>query len=205
MVTFDHRGHGRSSGFDEGIGSDRFGLDLLQALRYLGISRAAFVGFSVGANTLLRLVPRRPDLARALVLIGAAAKGRPERVDKITSGPWLDALIDLDHADADGPDHWKRIRNALAADWAHRHDFRPEHGARITCPTLVMHGAQDRVEPVGEAEQVAQRIAGAELLLVDGAGHMAQVDRPDVVGPAIRDFLGRVLDVPTTAPVGAST
>lgn len=203
VVTFDHRGHGRSRGFDEGIGADRFGLDLLQALRYLGIPSAAFVGFSVGANTLLRLVPRHPGIARALVLIGAAAKGRPERVEKITSGPWLDALVGLDHDDAEGPDHWKRIRNALATDWADRHHVRPEHGARITCPTLVLHGAEDRIEPVSEAELVAERIPGAELRLVEDAGHMAQVDRPDFVGPAIRDFLGRVLDVPAHDLLGA--
>lgn len=204
VVSFDQRGHGRSRGFDEGIGTDRFGLDLLQALRYLGIPSAAFVGFSVGANTLLRLVPRHPSIARALVLIGAAAKGRPERVEKITSGPWLDALVDLEHDDADGPDHWKRIRNALATDWADRHDVRPEHGARITCPTLVLHGAQDRIEPVAEAERVAERIPRSELQLVEGAGHMAQVDRPEVVGRAIRDFLGRELDVPVRDLLGAS-
>lgn len=195
IITFDHRGHGRSRGFDEGIGSDRFGLDTLIVMRHLGLASAAFVGFSVGANMLLRLVPRHPRLARAVVLIGAAAKGRPERVDEITSGPWLPALVDLEHVEAVDADHWKRIRDALASDWGDRHHFTPVQGAQFTCPTLVMHGEQDRIEPREEAETVAERIPGAELSLVPGAGHMAQVDAPDVVGPVIRDFLGRALDV----------
>lgn len=195
VVTFDHRGHGRSRGFHVGIGMDRFGLDLLLVLRHLGIPSAAFVGFSIGANTLLRLAPRHPNLARAMVLIGAASKGRPERVASITSGPWLPALIGLEHADAADEDHWKRIRNALAHDWAERHHFTPDHGSRISTPTLVLHGAEDRVEPTSEAEEVAARIPGAELQLIPDAGHMAQVDRPDVVGPAVRTFLGRELGV----------
>jgi pimeloyl-ACP methyl ester carboxylesterase len=95
VLTFDQRGHGRSRGFDDGIGMDRFGMDLLHVMGYLGLAAAAaFVGFSIGANTLLRLVVRRPDIARALVLIGGASQGPPERVAKITSGPGSDALID---------------------------------------------------------------------------------------------------------------
>lgn len=195
VITFDHRGHGRSLGFDEGIGMDRFGMDLLHVLGYLGIPAAAFVGFSIGANTLLRLVPRRPDIARALVLIGGAVKGRPERVAKITSGPWLDALIGLEHRDGEDELHWKRIRNALATDWAERHHVTAGQAARITCPTLVVHGEEDRVEPATEAVGLVDRIPGAELVMVPGAGHMAQVDRPDVVGPAVAAFLGRVLHV----------
>lgn len=193
VVTFDHRGHGRSLGFDEGIGMDRFGLDLLHVLRYLGLSRAAFVGFSIGANTLLRLVARRPGIATALVTIGGALQGRPEHVQRITTGPWLDALVGLEHAEGADPDHWKRIRNALATDWAEHHHLTAAQGRRIACPTLVLHGDRDRVEPPADAAALAARIPGAELVLVPGAGHMAQVDRPDVVTPAIVGFLRRVL------------
>lgn len=195
VITFDHRGHGRSRGFAEGIGMDRFGLDLLHVLRHLGIPSAALVGFSIGANTLLKLLPRRPEIATAAVLIGGAVKGRPERVEAITTGPWLEALIGLEHVEAEDADHWKRIRVALAHDWAHRHHVTPEQAGRITCPTLVVHGAEDRVEPVAEAEGLVERLPHAELLVVPGAGHMAQVDRPDVVTPAVAGFLARTLGV----------
>lgn len=203
VITFDHRGHGRSRGFAEGIGMDRFGMDLLHVLRYVGVPRAALVGFSIGANTLLRLVPRRPDIGRALVVIGGAVRGRPERVPRITSGPWLDALIGLSHVDGPDGEHWKRIRDALAADWGTNHHLTPEQAARITCPTLVLHGEHDRVEPADQAEGLAAAVPDAELLVIPGAGHMAQVDRPDIVGPAIAGFLRRVHGIDRAAAVAA--
>ncbi len=56
-------------------GIDRFGLDLVHVMRAMGVPRAVLVGFSVGANTLLKLVSTRPDLALGLVTIGASVAG----------------------------------------------------------------------------------------------------------------------------------
>jgi pimeloyl-ACP methyl ester carboxylesterase len=194
VVTFDLRGHGASTGFAEGIGTDRFGMDVLQVMRALGRSRVPMVGFSVGGNTLLRLVSRRPSLATALVTIGAAATGRPEAVERIRTGPWLPRLAELRHVDAADADHWRRIRDALSADWGHHYRITPELAARITCPTLLLHGELDRVEPIDQARQLQRLLPDARLEVVPAAGHMAQVDRPELVGPLLADFLAGVVD-----------
>ena len=196
VVLYDQRGHGRSTGFAYGIGMDRFGFDLLHVMRYFGLTSAGLVGFSVGGNSLLKLLVRRPDIARALVTIGSATYGEPDRVRKIMDGPWPDALTMLEHDEAEDPDHWRRIRAALASDWASNLDISPGQAARVTCPALICHGDGDRVQTLEQALALARALPCAQLLVVPGAGHMAQVDRPDIVGPVVADFLATALTRP---------
>ena len=196
VTLFDHRGHGRSLGFDAGIGMERFGLDLLLVMRFLGIDAAALVGFSVGGNSLLKLLARRPEVARALVTIGSAARGEPERVRKIMSGPWLEALVELEHGEAQDADHWMRIREALAHDWATDLQLSGDEVARIDCPALICHGDGDRIQTLEQALELARLLPASQLFVVPRAGHMAQVDRPDLVGPALVEFLGQALEGP---------
>ena len=51
---------------------------------------------------------------------------------------------------------------------------------RMEAPTLVVHGRHDRVVPVGNAEILAERIPGAELRILDEAGHLYSTEQPEV-------------------------
>lgn len=59
----------------------------------------------------------------------------------------------------------------------------------IDAPTLVCHGTDDRVLPVGNGRQVAERIPNAQLDLFEGGSHLFFLERPDAVTDAIRAFL----------------
>ena len=192
-VVLDLRGHGSSSHEGEDFGVVRFGLDTLHVLRALGLERAVLVGFSVGGNTLLALLARDPRPALALVTIGASARGDPARVNEIMSGPWPDYLKELEHPVGSGPEYWSELRTLLAHDWARNVDLADEDLRRITCPVLVCHGDRDRVQPVGYAEHLAGGLPDAELLLVQGAGHALQLDRPELFVEALERFLTRAL------------
>jgi proline iminopeptidase len=61
----------------------------------------------------------------------------------------------------------------------------------ITAPTLVVAGREDFVFPPECQRELVDGIPGAELLLVDEAGHNPQDEWPDVVMPALREFLSR--------------
>lgn len=63
--------------------------------------------------------------------------------------------------------------------------------ASITCPTLVIAGAEDRTFPLPEVEAMAERIPGAELAVIDDAAHLVAAEVPDRVNDAIRTFLDR--------------
>lgn len=63
-------------------------------------------------------------------------------------------------------------------------DFR-----RITVPALVIHGTFDRNAPYGSGREWASTLPDARLLTIPGAGHAAWLEAPEVIFPAIRQFL----------------
>jgi pimeloyl-ACP methyl ester carboxylesterase len=66
-------------------------------------------------------------------------------------------------------------------------DLRPVLG-RITARTLVIAGAEDPATPPELGEQIAAGVAGARLVVVPGAAHLANVERADVVTPLLGEF-----------------
>jgi pimeloyl-ACP methyl ester carboxylesterase len=62
---------------------------------------------------------------------------------------------------------------------------------RITAPTLLVWGSEDRVIPASYAKRFADRIGGPTAIrAIDGAGHLAELDAPDEVAEAVLEFLG---------------
>jgi predicted glycosyltransferase len=66
-----------------------------------------------------------------------------------------------------------------------------------TVPTLVIHGDDDRISPLARAESVA-RATGGELVVLEGAGHLALARDPVAVNLLVRQFVERVAP-PSTA------
>ncbi|HKX22562.1 MAG TPA: alpha/beta fold hydrolase, partial [Rhizorhapis sp.] len=67
----------------------------------------------------------------------------------------------------------------------------PAHSrlSEIKVPTLVIVGANDQLTPPTEAQAIAEQIAGAELLVIPGAGHLVNIEAPDAFNAAVRRFL----------------
>lgn len=62
--------------------------------------------------------------------------------------------------------------------------------ARITCPLLLLRGAADRVMPASYLDRFRAGVSGeARIGAIAGAGHLAELDRPDAVAAVIFDFL----------------
>jgi len=64
--------------------------------------------------------------------------------------------------------------------------------ARITAPTLVITGRQDRIVDVRVAPQVARIIPDSRLLILDGVGHVAMMEVPRPVARAVLGLLDEV-------------
>ena len=61
---------------------------------------------------------------------------------------------------------------------------------RITCPTLLLSGANDRAIPESYAQRFADAITGDTVVkTIPAAGHMAEFDAPDAVAEAVLSFL----------------
>lgn len=62
----------------------------------------------------------------------------------------------------------------------------------VAVPTLVLVGEQDGVTPPAKATALAQAIRGAEVVVIPGAGHLANLEQPEAFNAAVRGFLERL-------------
>jgi pimeloyl-ACP methyl ester carboxylesterase len=68
---------------------------------------------------------------------------------------------------------------------------------RITVPTLLIWGEQDVRSPLNVAQQLERAIPNAQLVVIPGAGHVSNLERPEEFNAAVRDFCGMHSKPPT--------
>jgi pimeloyl-ACP methyl ester carboxylesterase len=175
----------------------------------LGLERVDLVGHSFGGMVAAELAATFPQRVRKLVLIDALGLWRDDAPvgDHVMTTP--EKQLALLYNDATKPEVAARL--ALPEDVKERnkliiHRFSaiastshfmwpiPERGLakrlrRVKADTLVIWGRQDALVPAVYADEFAARIAGARVRLVDGAGHVPQVEQQDEVSRAVLEFL----------------
>jgi 3-oxoadipate enol-lactonase len=73
--------------------------------------------------------------------------------------------------------------------------------AAISAPTLVVNGSQDLLTPVADAEEIAARIPGAELVVIRGAAHGFMLEAAGSFNQVVLDFVGRHVESRSLAAV----
>jgi pimeloyl-ACP methyl ester carboxylesterase len=190
--------------------------DLFETLSSLGVEKAALVGLSMGGYVALRAVEKSPARARALVLCdtraeadanenkikraaavdfvrahGTAAFVRPFLNDSLAPKTLSDKPKAVEFlrgvADKAAPEAVTAALAALAA----RADMTAAL-PRITAPTCVIVGAQDRITPLPLSEAMRSRIPGAELHVIPDAGHFSNAENPAAFNERLVSFLRRL-------------
>jgi 3-oxoadipate enol-lactonase len=183
---------------------------------------AAVVGCSFGGRVALELASTRPELVRRLVLVGAGL-GSWEWSEEAKAGfAEEEAALeqnDLDEAAAAQARMWladdaaPSVR-ALTEEMTRRsYELQlpledevtgtwPEPPleqrlGEIRAPTLVVVGTEDVADIRTIAEKLAREIPEARLELVEGAGHLPSLERPDRFDPILEEFL-RWTSTPTS-------
>lgn len=173
--------------------------DLLAA----GPVRPFLLGHSLGGAIALQMALTRPELISGLVLWGTGARLRvlPAILDGL-AGDFVGAqpmLIDIAFAE-DAPAGLKSeyarhfAGNEGKVVWGDYYscdhfDVMDRLG-EISLPTIAVAGQQDRLTPPKYAEFMAGRIAGAELAVIPGAGHMIHVEQPRLAARTLGRWLG---------------
>ena len=210
VITWDQRGFGGSRA-TAGFSFWDSAADLLGLLDHLGVERAVLAGMSQGGFAGLRAALLAPDRVRGLVLIDSQAGQEDpavapayEQLDQIWQdqgpAPVQDTVAAIILGPPDGPvDNAPWFAKWAAADRAELHlafrclmdrDDVTGRLGEINCPTLIVHGTADPAIPVAKAEVVAAGLAGpAELVLIDGGSHAANLSHPDQVNVALLEFL----------------
>lgn len=210
VLSLDLPGHGRS----EGPALDSvaaIGDWLAAVVEAAGVERAALVGHSMGAIAALSCAARHADWVRALALIGVAAT-MPVHPDLLAAAEADDhrafeLVVDWGHG---GPAHlgghpapglWMLgggekllerskpgvLHRDLAACAAYQDG--PADAAAVSCPTLVVVAAEDRMTPPKAGRALAETIDGARVVALPRAGHMMMTEDADGTLAALKDFL----------------
>jgi len=209
VVRYDARGHGRSDAPPGPYTIDRLGADAVGVLDALGIERAHVCGISLGGMVALWLAARHPErVGRAVFAATAARIGSrelwEERARAVRAGGTA-AIRDLvvsrffSPAFAAGqPRTVERFTEALLGMSAEGYaasclalaeaDLRDAVGG-IRCPSLVIVGDLDVATPLAEARWLHGRIPGSGLLVLEGAAHLCNVERPGPFTEALVRFL----------------
>jgi len=136
-----------------------------------------------------------------LVSTGAKLKVDPARLESYRNGEFRAEWARMSYSPAAMPELVERgVQEAMALDPAVRYaDFlacdRFDVMSRlgdITTPSLVICGLDDMATPVNYSRHLAEKIAGAKLVLLPGAAHMAMLEQPQAVNEAIFNFLRAV-------------
>ena len=83
-----------------------------------------------------------------------------------------------------GPEAFGRQQTAIIG----RIDSRPDLAA-ITCPTLVLVGEHDILTPPDRAQEMAEAIGGARLVVIQDSGHLSTAEQPEAVAAALEAWL----------------
>lgn len=172
----------------------------------------ALAGLSMGGYVAQEIMRRAPERVERLALLDTTARpDTPEQTqrrndavavaraggfDKIMP-TMLPNLVHPDHlaldrvgglakdmAKAIGPDAFIRQQTVIM----HRPDSRPGLN-RITCPTLVVVGREDILTPMDRAEEMAELIPAARLVVIEDCGHLSAIEQPQAVSAVLRYWL----------------
>jgi 3-oxoadipate enol-lactonase len=180
--------------------------DLLGLLDFLGARPAHIVGLSMGGRLALRFALDQPDAVRSLTLIDSALddyswsadwRRKKHALDEtaVRRGPGAARQLWLAHDLFAPAQRNPRIAAALAAmverysgwHWTHTDPVLKSASpasaelAKIRCPTLVLVGELDLPDFRAIAQRLAAEIPHADLHIVPGVGHMANMEAPDAV------------------------
>ncbi len=213
VARIDLRGHGDSSARFDRYGDEAIADDLLTVLEALGGGPAVLAGASMSAGAAVIAAGRRPDQVDGLVLIGPFLRNGSGRIMRRLLhvalarpwGPsvWRYAAAKLwpglgdkageraasSTASLTRPGRWAAFRATSATD----HSVVAPWIGRVQAPVLVVIGDADPdwKDPVAEARWVASNFADVETITVAGAGHAPMLERPEIVNPALLEFLKR--------------
>jgi 3-oxoadipate enol-lactonase len=223
VIVLDARGHGRSTRPPR-YSLDDHVADAVAVVEALQVDRLAVLGVSMGSYIAPGVAVALAERAVGLVLVVSKGHGagssvarligeQPERFAGKSAEELALAMFDLLTSPATtageravlsdrlatmsppelvlGPEDFQRAQDALAG-----FDNRPLFG-RLTCPTLVISGRDDVLNPAADGAELAADIPGARFAVVERAGHVLPAERTPEYLALLRPFLAEV-----SLPVG---
>ncbi len=218
VLAFDARGHGESDWASD-YSRDRMIEDLGAFVDEMKLSRPALVGHSMGARTAYLYAAQNRDAVAKLVIVDMGPELNPAGARRMRTGVLAqedfaspEELFNAARAVNARPsddDLWNRVRYGLKqradARWIWRYDKELRSPTRrppprdpalewamlknISCPTLVVRGAESDLLDRETAERMAREIPNGRWVDVTDSGHSVSTDNPEGFIAVVRPFL----------------
>ena len=221
-VAWDARGYGLSDDYEGPLDFADFSHDLARLLDHLEVERAHLVGLSMGGRILQDFYPRYPDRVATLVLCatfpGFDASLTPEkraefiriRKEPLVSGKEPKDIAPVVAKTLIGPRatdaHFQRLVESMTM--LHKESYikaieastlydRSASLPDIAAPTLLVFGGADSLVVPAVGERMAAEIPNARLIVIPEAGHLVNIEFPDVFNERVLAFLDEHHDTAT--------
>jgi 3-oxoadipate enol-lactonase len=215
-IAFDNRGAGRSDKPDGVYNLEQMADDAIAVLDAAGIESAHVVGLSMGGAISQIITLKYPQRVRSLTLVATACRNHAWREELLSSWATLAQTDGMGAVAREaarwmiGPRSFRRLLPALG--WMGAQQLFNPAGAfvsqinailstegeeltadlsNITCPAMVVVGNQDVLTPRGDAEEIASRIATAELVIISGGAHGLHLEHAPTFNRVLLEFLHR--------------
>lgn len=222
VIVFDNRGAGRSAKPAGPYSAPMMAADTAGLIEALGLGPMAVFGHSMGGLIAQQLVLDRPDLVSHLILASTNFGGpnhvpvSPEALAVMldtTSDPVTRLHNGVTIAATPGfpqrePELYSEIINYRLTGPVGPVEYQAQLAVglglvtpeaafenklhRVACPTLILFGEHDVVVPVANAALLADRIAGSQVQILPGCGHIFPLEAPAVAAAAIERWFDRV-------------
>jgi pimeloyl-ACP methyl ester carboxylesterase len=210
VLAPDLRGFGESPGTPHLVAMREYAQDVLELLDRLGIDRAAIVGLSMGGLVAMELATAHPQRCWALGLVTTTAEPvtagerelRRERADRVER-EGMQVLIDYMHTGVYGPRCPPAVRERVDAMMARApvqgaaaalrgRAERPDYRLllrQLDLPAFVCTGSADPWSNEAVTAEIVNHLRRPELVVIDGAGHLPNLEAEDEFNGALAAFL----------------
>ena len=217
-TAWDARGQGDSDNFEGPLKFEDLGADILRVLKHFGAARAHLAGQSLGGLTALDFYQRHPTRVASLTLAGCAGKSLRQTMTDAQLEQWLtlrkrpliegktlrdiapdvarnvlshDVSPEIIERVVAGISANRRESYLKAVDALARYDAEFDLTA-LQVPTLFIVGEDDRVVAPKTVRQATAHIPNVHFEMVEGAGHLVHVQRPQYFSDLLCSFLCRL-------------
>ena len=213
LIAPELRGFGDGAGDPPTTSIDDYAGDIIDLLDQLHVENAVICGLSMGGYIAFAMFRHAPTYFRAMVLAdtrpqsdtseaAAGRKNMQQLVFQKGAAAIADALLPKllgDTTRREQPAVVDAVRKQILGNSAEsiagaltalmtRPDSTPSL-ATIRCPVQIIVGDEDAITPPPLSEQMHRDIAGSELVVIKGAGHMSNMEQPALFNDALARFL----------------